>query len=77
MKPKTNCGREREYAARRRVIAGPVEILAALRERGAEPAILACAELPLVITDEDARLPFIDTTRLLARTALARSLTTS
>jgi aspartate racemase len=53
-----------------------VEILAALRERGAEAAILACTELPLVITEENTPLPFIDTTRLLARTALAKSLTT-
>ncbi|HEY7020904.1 MAG TPA: amino acid racemase [Ktedonobacterales bacterium] len=53
-----------------------VEILAALRERGAEAAILACTELPLVITEENTPLPFIDTTRLLARTALAHAITT-
>jgi len=52
-----------------------VEILAALRERGAEAAILACTELPLVISEENTPLPFIDTTRLLARTALANALT--
>jgi aspartate racemase len=51
-----------------------VEILVALRERGAEAAILACTELPLVITEENTPLPFIDTTRLLARTALARTI---
>ncbi len=54
-----------------------VAILATLRERGAEAAILACTELPLVITEENTPLPFIDTTRLLARTALARALTAS
>jgi aspartate racemase len=54
-----------------------VKILAALRERGAEAAILACTELPLVITEENTPLPFIDTTRLLARTALARARTPS
>jgi aspartate racemase len=53
-----------------------VEILAALRERGAEATILACTALPLVITEESTPLPFIDTTRLLARTALARSIIT-
>jgi aspartate racemase len=53
-----------------------VEILEALRERGAEAAILACTELPLVLTEENMPLPFIDTTRLLARTALAHALTT-
>jgi aspartate racemase len=53
-----------------------VAILTALRERGAEAAILACTELPLVITEENTPLPFIDTTRLLARMALAQSLTT-
>jgi aspartate racemase len=47
-----------------------VEMLANLRERGAQAAILACTELPLVITEENTPLPFIDTTRLLARTAL-------
>jgi aspartate racemase len=51
-----------------------VEILAALRERGAEAAILACTELPLVITEENTPLPFVDSTRLLARTALAHAL---
>jgi aspartate racemase len=53
-----------------------VEILSALRERGAEAALLACTELPLVISEENTPLPFIDTTRLLARTALAHALTT-
>jgi hypothetical protein len=32
--------------------------------------------LPLVITEENTPLPFIDTTRLLARTALAHAITT-
>jgi aspartate racemase len=47
------------------------KIMSALRERGAEAAILACTELPLVIAEQNAPLPFIDTTRLLAQTALA------
>jgi aspartate racemase len=53
------------------------DILAALRTRGADAAILACTESPLVITEENTPLPFIDTTRLLARTALARAIMAS
>lgn len=45
-----------------------------LRTRGAEVVILGCTELPIIIGDHNASLPTIDTTRLLAKTALDFSL---
>ena len=40
---------------------------------GIGAVLLACTELPLVIGDRNAPLPTLDTTRLLARAALARA----
>lgn len=43
-----------------------------LKDRGADAFIAGCTEIPVVITKEsDSPLPFIDTTRLLARKAFA------
>lgn len=47
-----------------------LDVIARLRERGAEAVILGCTELPIVVTERNSPLPFIDTTRLLARKAL-------
>lgn len=51
-----------------------LEVIARLKQRGAEAVILGCTELPIVITERNAPLPFIDTTRLLARKALERAI---
>jgi aspartate racemase len=39
-----------------------------------DAVILGCTELPLIIDDERSPLPTLDSTRLLARAALERSL---
>jgi aspartate racemase len=45
-----------------------------LRDRGCDAVILGCTELPLIMTEEDAPIPVLDSTRLLARAALAHAL---
>lgn len=49
------------------------EIIAGLGEGGCDGIILGCTELPLLLPDKVAGLPMLDSTRLLARAALARS----
>jgi aspartate racemase len=41
---------------------------------GCDAAVLACTEIPLIVRPEEAPLPTLDSTRLLARAALARAL---
>ena len=45
-------------------------VIARMKTRGAEAVILACTELPLLITEEQSPLPLLDSTRLLAERAL-------
>jgi len=54
-------------SARRRY----VEIIEALKSRGCDGVALVCTEIPLLITPEISPLPVLDSTRLLARAALA------
>jgi aspartate racemase len=56
--------------ASRRYLDGVIGTLAA---RGCDAAALVCTELPLIVRDEDAPLPTLDSTRLLARAAIARA----
>ncbi|MDD9970281.1 MAG: amino acid racemase [Myxococcales bacterium] len=49
------------------------EIIAGLRGQGCQAVALACTEIPLLVTAEDSPLPILDSTRLLARAALAWS----
>lgn len=42
-------------------------------EEGCDAVVLGCTELPLVVSDETSPLPTLDSTRLLARAALARA----
>ncbi len=46
------------------------EILARMRDSGCDAAILGCTEIPLLVRAEEAPLPVLDSTRLLARAAL-------
>lgn len=57
-----------------RSIASLQAAIGRLAEAGADAVILGCTELPLVLSDENAALPTLDTTRLIARAALARAL---
>jgi aspartate racemase len=41
-----------------------------LGERGCDAVVLACTEIPLLISDADSSLPALDSTRILARAAL-------
>lgn len=45
-----------------------------LRAAGAEAVVVACTELPLLLRQEDSRLPFLDTTALHAEAALRMAL---
>lgn len=51
-----------------------VEAIRQLKERGAECVILGCTEIPLIITPQNSPLPTLDSTRLLARYAVAEAL---
>jgi aspartate racemase len=44
-----------------------------MKEEGCDAVILGCTEIPLIINDTNAALPTLDSTRLLARAALRRS----
>lgn len=46
------------------------EILKRMSEAGCDAAILGCTEIPLLVRPEEAPLPVLDSTRLLARAAL-------
>ncbi len=48
-------------------------IIGRLGERGCDAVVLGCTELPLIINDSNSPLPALDSTRLLARAALARA----
>ncbi|MBO9328245.1 amino acid racemase [Achromobacter xylosoxidans] len=45
-----------------------------LRAAGCDAVVLGCTELPLVLDDANCALPTLDSTRILARAALARAL---
>ena len=50
------------------------EVMADLKGRGCEAAVLGCTEIPLIVNPEDSPLPTLDSTRLLARAALKQAL---
>jgi len=47
-----------------------LDAIDALGARGADCVILGCTEIPLIVTSENASLPVLDSTRLLARHAV-------
>jgi aspartate racemase len=49
-------------------------VIAHLQRRGANAVVLGCTELPLIIDDASSPLPTLDSTHLLARAALGRSI---
>ncbi len=51
-----------------------LRIIERLEKAGCDSVILGCTELPLVIDDEISSLPTLDSTRLLARAAIARAI---
>jgi len=58
--------RETAVACFQRVFAG-------MKEAGCDAVVLGCTEIPLVMSDANSPLPTLDSTRLLARAALRRS----
>jgi aspartate racemase len=48
-------------------------VIARLKDGGCDAVILGCTEIPLIISDANAPLPTLDSTRLLARAALRRA----
>ena len=50
-------------------------VIARLAERGCDSVALACTEIPLLVRPEEAVLPTLDSTRLLARAALREAMT--
>jgi aspartate racemase len=48
-------------------------VVGRLRDRGCDAVILGCTELPLIMNEQNAPIPALDSTRLLARAALARA----
>lgn len=50
------------------------QVIERLRADGCDAVVLGCTELPLVVDDTNSPIPTLDSTRLLARAALRRSL---
>jgi aspartate racemase len=51
------------------------EVMETFKARGCDAAVLGCTEIPLIVRADDAPLPILDSTRLLARAALRKALT--
>lgn len=49
-------------------------VMQRLGDMGCDAAVLGCTEIPLIVRPEEAPLPTLDSTRLLARAALRRAL---
>ncbi|HEY1498551.1 MAG TPA: aspartate/glutamate racemase family protein [Acidobacteriaceae bacterium] len=50
------------------------QVIAHMKDQGCDAIVLGCTEIPLIISDLNSPLPTIDSTRLLARAALARAI---
>lgn len=50
------------------------EVMEKLKAEGCDAAVLGCTEIPLIVRPDDAPLPTLDSTRLLARAALKRAI---
>ncbi|MGI9410220.1 MAG: aspartate/glutamate racemase family protein [Hyphomicrobiaceae bacterium] len=50
-----------------------IAIIDRMKHDGCDAVVLGCTELPLIIDDRNAPMPVLDSTRLLARAALARA----
>ena len=48
-------------------------VIGRLRDEGCDAVVLGCTEIPLIVTDANSPLPTLDSTRLLARAAVARA----
>lgn len=57
-----------------RSLAYYVEVIRALKDEGCDAVVLGCTEIPLLVTPESSPLPTLDSTRLLARSAVRKAL---
>jgi aspartate racemase len=48
-------------------------VIARMKDQGCDAVVLGCTEIPLIINDANSSLPTLDSTRLLARATLRRS----
>jgi aspartate racemase len=48
-------------------------VIARMKEAGCDAVVLGCTEIPLIVNDANSPLPTLDSTRLLARAALQRT----
>ena len=49
------------------------EVIDRLKDQGCDAVVLACTEIPLLLTEDHSSLPTLDSTRILARAALRRA----
>ena len=49
-------------------------VVADLANRGCDAVVMGCTEIPLILGQEDVKLPLLDSTRLLAKAALEEAL---
>ena len=49
-------------------------VISRLKDQGCDAVILGCTEIPIIVTPENASLPILDSTRLLARYAVREAL---
>jgi aspartate racemase len=56
-----------------RSLAYYVEVIRALKDEGCDAVVLGCTEIPLLVTPESSPLPTLDSTRLLAKAAVRKS----
>ena len=56
-----------------RSLAYHVEVIRALKDEGCDAVVLGCTEIPLLVTPESSPLPVLDSTRLLAKAAVKKS----
>lgn len=52
------------------------QVIRRMKDEGCDAVILGCTEIPLLMNDSNSPLPTLDSTRLLARAALRRAMTT-
>ena len=50
------------------------QVIQEFKSRNCDAVVLGCTEIPLLVNDENSPLPTLDSTRLLARAALRRSI---
>lgn len=56
-----------------RSLAYYIEVIRGLKDEGCDAVVLGCTEIPLLVTPESSPLPVLDSTRLLARTAVRKA----